>query len=137
MSLNSTRTRPLAADAAAALAHENPMGGTSYAVTNPLSRLQMAAASCFFGEPQYYAEPSAVAKLKRNVHDSDEVPGYYVSQLTGMLGNALLKSSFIFKNYGLDCFADDTGLEVEALEGHRACIPHVMPTDKDMTLKPT
>lgn len=32
-------------------------------------------------------------------------------------GNALLKSSFIFKNYGLDCFADDTGLEVEALNG--------------------
>ena len=30
-------------------------------------------------------------------------------------GNALLKSSFIFKNYGLDCFADDTGLEVESL----------------------
>ena len=32
-------------------------------------------------------------------------------------GNAMLKSSFIFKNYGLDCFADDTGLEVEALDG--------------------
>lgn len=32
-------------------------------------------------------------------------------------GNALLKSSFIYKNYGLDCFADDTGLEVEALDG--------------------
>ena len=32
-------------------------------------------------------------------------------------GNALQKSSFIFKNYGLDCFADDTGLEVEALNG--------------------
>ena len=30
-------------------------------------------------------------------------------------GNALLKSSFIYNNYGLDCFADDTGLEVEAL----------------------
>lgn len=32
-------------------------------------------------------------------------------------GNALLKSSYIFKNYHLDCFADDTGLEVEALGG--------------------
>ena len=32
-------------------------------------------------------------------------------------GNALLKSSYIFKNYHLDCFADDTGLEVEALNG--------------------
>ena len=36
---------------------------------------------------------------------------------TTLEGNALLKSSFIFKNYGLDCFADDTGLEVEALDG--------------------
>lgn len=32
-------------------------------------------------------------------------------------GNALLKSSYIYKNYGLDCFGDDTGLEVEALNG--------------------
>lgn len=26
-------------------------------------------------------------------------------------GNAYLKSSFIYRNYGLNCFADDTGLE--------------------------
>lgn len=32
-------------------------------------------------------------------------------------GNALLKSSYVFTNYQLDCFADDTGLEVEALNG--------------------
>lgn len=32
-------------------------------------------------------------------------------------GNALLKSFYIFDNYHLDCFADDTGLEVEALDG--------------------
>lgn len=32
-------------------------------------------------------------------------------------GNALLKSSFIHNNYGMDCFGDDTGLEVEALGG--------------------
>ena len=32
-------------------------------------------------------------------------------------GIALLKSSYIYKNYHLDCFADDTGLEVEALNG--------------------
>ena len=32
-------------------------------------------------------------------------------------GHALLKSSYIYKNYHLDCFADDTGLEVEALNG--------------------
>lgn len=32
-------------------------------------------------------------------------------------GNAMLKAEYIYKNYGLDCFADDTGLEVEALNG--------------------
>ena len=32
-------------------------------------------------------------------------------------GNALLKSSYMYKNYHLDCFSDDTGLEVEALNG--------------------
>jgi XTP/dITP diphosphohydrolase len=31
--------------------------------------------------------------------------------------NASQKSHFIFERYGLDCFADDTGLEVDALAG--------------------
>jgi XTP/dITP diphosphohydrolase len=30
-------------------------------------------------------------------------------------GNAELKSSFVAENFNLDCFADDSGLEVEAL----------------------
>ena len=32
-------------------------------------------------------------------------------------GNALIKARYIYGKYGLDCFADDTGLEVEALGG--------------------
>jgi len=32
-------------------------------------------------------------------------------------GNAKLKADYITKNYGYDCFADDTGLEVQALNG--------------------
>ena len=32
-------------------------------------------------------------------------------------GNAHLKAEYIYTHYGLDCFADDTGLEVEALDG--------------------
>ncbi len=31
--------------------------------------------------------------------------------------NASQKSHFIFERYGLNCFADDTGLEVDALDG--------------------
>ena len=32
-------------------------------------------------------------------------------------GNALLKAQYIFNRYGKNCFADDTGLEIEALDG--------------------
>lgn len=32
-------------------------------------------------------------------------------------GNALLKARFVHERYGFDVFADDTGLEVEALGG--------------------
>ncbi|TRO66639.1 non-canonical purine NTP diphosphatase [Christiangramia sabulilitoris] len=31
--------------------------------------------------------------------------------------NAILKAEYVKNNYGYDCFADDTGLEVEALAG--------------------
>ena len=30
-------------------------------------------------------------------------------------GNALLKAQYIYNNFGINCFADDTGLEIEAL----------------------
>ena len=32
-------------------------------------------------------------------------------------GNALIKARYIYEKYGVDCFADDTGLEVIALGG--------------------
>jgi XTP/dITP diphosphohydrolase len=32
-------------------------------------------------------------------------------------GNAILKADYVTKKYGYNCFADDTGLEVEALNG--------------------
>lgn len=32
-------------------------------------------------------------------------------------GNALQKARYVHEHYGVDCFADDTGLEVTALEG--------------------
>lgn len=31
-------------------------------------------------------------------------------------GNALIKAKYIWDQFGIDCFADDTGLEVEALD---------------------
>ncbi len=32
-------------------------------------------------------------------------------------GNALQKAQYVFDHYNVNCFADDTGLEVEALDG--------------------
>ncbi|MFV7234193.1 non-canonical purine NTP diphosphatase [Flavobacterium sp. ZB4R12] len=32
-------------------------------------------------------------------------------------GNAILKANYVTRNYGYDCFADDTGLEVDSLNG--------------------
>ena len=43
----------------------------------------------------------------------EEVPE---TQLT-IEGNAIQKAEYIKQNYGYDCFADDTGLEVKALNG--------------------
>ena len=36
---------------------------------------------------------------------------------TTLEGNAKIKTDHVKQNYGFDCFADDTGLEVEALNG--------------------
>lgn len=36
---------------------------------------------------------------------------------TTIEGNAILKANYVTEKYGYSCFADDTGLEVEALKG--------------------
>ena len=36
---------------------------------------------------------------------------------TTLEGNALIKARCIFERYGLNCFSDDTGLEIDALKG--------------------
>ncbi len=52
-------------------------------------------------------------------------------------GNAMLKAEYIFKNYGLDCFADDTGLGSGSFEWCSVVfIPPVMPEVKDTMRKP-
>ncbi len=68
-----------------------------------------------------------------NIHKTEEVakilsPDYEVLNLkdinclvdipeTGdsFAENATLKSTYVYENFGLDCFSDDSGLEVEAL----------------------
>ena len=36
---------------------------------------------------------------------------------TTLEGNSLLKAKYVYDKFGFDCFADDTGLEVDALNG--------------------
>lgn len=36
---------------------------------------------------------------------------------TTIEGNAILKANYVGENYGMDCFADDSGLEIDALNG--------------------
>lgn len=40
-----------------------------------------------------------------------------VEDADNLQGNAKIKADFVTNNYHFDCFADDTGLEVEALDG--------------------
>lgn len=41
-----------------------------------------------------------------------------VPETAGTLeGNARMKADYVKEHYGLDCFADDTGLEIDALHG--------------------
>ena len=47
------------------------------------------------------------------IHCAEELP----ETADTLEGNALMKARYVKGNYGYDCFADDTGLEVEALSG--------------------
>jgi XTP/dITP diphosphohydrolase len=44
---------------------------------------------------------------------NDEIP----EDAETLEGNAAFKAWYVYHNYGRDCFADDTGLEIDALEG--------------------
>ena len=48
-----------------------------------------------------------------DIHCEEDIP----ETADTLEGNALLKARYINEKYGYNCFADDTGLEVEALDG--------------------
>lgn len=61
----------------------------------------------------------------RNILNNYEVVGLrdigcmedIVEDSDTLQGNAKIKADFVTNNFHMDCFADDTGLEVEALDG--------------------
>lgn len=64
-------------------------------------------------EIQSLVSDDIVIKSLKDINFHDEIDE---TELT-LEGNALLKASHIHSKFGLDCFADDTGLEIEALNG--------------------
>ena len=57
--------------------------------------------------------PFFLLKNLKDIGCAEELPE---TQFT-IEGNARQKAQYVFDNYGIACFADDTGLEVEALHG--------------------
>ena len=58
--------------------------------------------------------PNSIQLLSlKDIHCYDEID----ETETTLEGNAQLKADYITKKFGFNCFADDTGLEVESLDG--------------------
>lgn len=58
--------------------------------------------------------PSGITLVSLNdINCHDDIP----ETATTFHGNAELKANYVYKQYQLDCFADDSGLEVIALDG--------------------
>jgi XTP/dITP diphosphohydrolase len=64
-------------------------------------------------EIQHIIGESFIVKSLQQIGCHDDIP----ETAPTLEGNALLKAQYIFDRYGKNCFADDTGLEVEALDG--------------------
>lgn len=64
-------------------------------------------------EVQHMLGEAYQVKTLADIGCHDEIP----ETAHTLEGNARIKAMHVVEHYGLDCFADDTGLEVEALEG--------------------
>lgn len=64
-------------------------------------------------------EVSAIIDSRFKIHSLAEIGCHEDIPETAhtLEGNALLKARYIYEKYGYDCFSDDTGLEVDALNG--------------------
>ncbi len=64
-------------------------------------------------EIQKMMSDGVIVKTLQDLNCDDDIPE------TGdtLEENALIKARYVYKKFGVNCFADDTGLEVEALNG--------------------
>lgn len=77
--------------------------------------------------------------LEVELRSLEEWPNVPEPEETGktFMANARLKAVYYAKETGLPCIADDSGLEVLALEGLQVCAVRVMPARKLRTKKTT
>lgn len=86
-------------------------------------------------ETSHSERPTVLVFATHNAHKAREIqeilgPGFAIRTLTDigcteeipetaptLEGNALIKARHVQVHFGLDCFAEDTGLEVDALQG--------------------
>lgn len=83
--------------------HLNFMGGQSFDITSPLTRLRIAASSCFFGEPQYYRDEKHQGKPKTGsvpsasqavrVHLSEQLNAIDPQEWRGLSPSQLMESA--------------------------------------------
>ena len=93
------------------------------------------ASTLVFSKPRPMPFPTQLCFASNNAHKLDEIrpllpPGLALLSLADigcheelpetqdtLEGNARQKAEYVRQHYGVDCFADDTGLEVTALHG--------------------
>lgn len=64
-------------------------------------------------EIQNLLSENVIVKSLQEIDCNDDIP----EELPDLEGNALYKAKYIHQKYKVDCFADDTGLEIETLNG--------------------
>lgn len=64
-------------------------------------------------EIQEIMPPGIIVKSLKDIGCNDDIP----ETADTLEGNAIQKAQYVAENFGVNCFADDTGLEVEALGG--------------------
>ena len=65
--------------------HKNFMGGASHWILDPITRLRVAASSCFFGEPQYYRRDEKDTRPSRHAMPVSNQDMRRLRQLLGAL----------------------------------------------------
>jgi len=83
MAVNSKRVNSLNEKRVHKNSHRNFMDGTSFDISNPIHKLRVAAASCFFGEPTYYGETQKASPTFKVKFDLTKQLGKVLVELEG------------------------------------------------------